>query len=119
MQKLRTFLWKSPDYDKPIAKMTYDPDKDEYHVYIYMDVPDTVNAGMISFYRFYRHLTELDARESMIFVRSRVIPPDRQGLDSILKDMNLKEYSEIGILTYFHGKCTKDHIYMEEIFDSE
>lgn len=23
MQKIRTFLWKSPDYDKPVEKMAY------------------------------------------------------------------------------------------------
>ena len=40
MPKMRTFLWKSPEWDGPVARMTYDPDKDEFHVYINMDYPD-------------------------------------------------------------------------------
>ena len=39
MPKMRTFLWKSPKWDGPVARMTYDPDKDEFHVYINMDYP--------------------------------------------------------------------------------
>ena len=113
--KMRTFLWKSPEWVDPVARMTYDPDKDEFHVYINMDYPDNINAGMISFYRDYRHLIELDAKENMIFVRSRIFPPDRQGLPQLLKDMGLTKYSEVDILAWFHGRTTKDIIYMEEI----
>ena len=29
MPKMRTFLWKSPKWDGPVARMTYDPDKDD------------------------------------------------------------------------------------------
>ena len=42
---------------------------------------------------------------SLMWVRERVIPSGRQNIGSILKNHNLKEYSEIAMLELSKGKC--------------
>ncbi len=48
--------------------------------------------------------------ESELWVRSRIIPPGRQNIQSILATHKLKEYSEISFLEMSGGRCSQDAI---------
>lgn len=117
MQKLRKFLWKKPGYDKPLADMTYNPETKEFLISLHRDIPDDVTAGCFDVYRFFRHIDNLNAEQSLIFVQDRVLSPWYQGLAECLAYMGLKEYDEFEILLFSHGRCCRDDLYMEEILD--
>lgn len=52
---------------------------------------------------------------SLMWVRERVIPSGRQNIGSILKNHNLKEYSEIAMLELSKGKSSQDACYIKAI----
>lgn len=58
---------------------------------------------------------DLDEKRSLMFVKARVVPPDRQNIGQILREIGAKYYSEFAILDYTSGKCCRDNFYIEEI----
>lgn len=44
-----------------------------------------------------------------MWVRGRVIPPNRQGLRGILDDLGMKEYNVFDLLVYGNGRCQMDY----------
>lgn len=58
---------------------------------------------------------ELDAYYSHMWVKERIIPPDRQNIASILKAAGLTAYREIDMLELCMGRCTFDDMYLERI----
>lgn len=53
------------------------------------------------------------------FVQSRIVPPDRQNLGTILKDCNMDYYDEYALLLKSRGKCSHDDYAVEEIAVSQ
>lgn len=54
----------------------------------------------------------VDSYWSRIWVQQRIIPPDRQNISEILRDNNLPEYDEFGLLMLAMGKCAQDDYYL-------
>lgn len=50
---------------------------------------------------------------SRIWVQQRIIPPDRQNINSILRDNGLKTYDEFALLALAEGRCAQDDCYIE------
>lgn len=48
-------------------------------------------------------------------MKERVVPPDRQNIGTIMRDLHMKKYSEFPILEYTSGRCCMDDFYLEEI----
>ena len=44
-----------------------------------------------------------------MWVRGRVIPPNRQGLRGILDELGMKEYNVFDLLLYGNGRCQMDY----------
>jgi len=51
---------------------------------------------------------------SKLWVTDRIIPPDRQNINSILKDNKIREYDEFQFLILSNGKCCQDNLYIEK-----
>lgn len=49
------------------------------------------------------------------WVDNRIIPPDRQGLYDILKEMGITEYDRFTMLLYNNGICQMDSSYIREV----
>lgn len=58
-------------------------------------------------------------RDTMEFIRQRIIPPDRQNIGSILKDNGLEEYDEIKLFLLSDGRCAQDECYIRKIRNEE
>lgn len=56
---------------------------------------------------------------SLMWVRERIIPSGRQNIGMILKNHNLKEYSEWAMLFLSKGYCSQDACYIKEITDED
>ncbi len=52
---------------------------------------------------------------SLLWVRERIIPSNRQNIADILRNHKLKEYDEMKLLELSHGKCAQDHLYIRKI----
>ena len=44
-----------------------------------------------------------------VWVQERVIPPNRQGLEGLLKEMGMTEYHISDLLMYAMGRCQLDY----------
>lgn len=45
----------------------------------------------------------------------RIIPPDRQGLTDILKEMGATEYDRFTLLIHNNAVCQRDNLYIREV----
>lgn len=51
---------------------------------------------------------------SIDWVRSRICPPSRQNISTILHEIGLDEYDEFGLISYTKGRCMMDDLYLKE-----
>lgn len=56
---------------------------------------------------------------SKIWVQQRIVPTDRQNLGQVLKDNNLTEYDEFGLLMLSMGRCAQDDYYLVPLEESQ
>lgn len=61
----------------------------------------------------------VDAKSSLLWVRQRIVPTDRQNLGMILKDNGLREYDEFRLLLLSMGRCEQDGYYLTELKETE
>lgn len=95
------------------ACLSYDEDKDTYHVSIPESVnPDDLPAILGILAR--QGIREIDDRWARRFVEERVVPPSRQNIGMILRDAGMGYYSEFLLLVYTNGRCAMDDFYIEE-----
>ena len=50
-------------------------------------------------------------------MRERVVPPDRQNIGMILRELGMGYYSEFPLLVYTGGRCAMDEFFLEEILE--
>ena len=96
------------------AILTYDEDLDQYAVHI----PETVDCNelpAILSLLAKQGTRELNDKWARRFVKERVVPPDRQNIRTIMRQLHMKKYSEFPILEYTSGRCCMDDFYLQEI----
>ena len=59
--------------------------------------------------------TEITGELAMMWVTDRIIPPNRQNIDEILRVNGLKHYREIDMLELSMGRATYDDLYLERV----
>lgn len=59
--------------------------------------------------------TTIYFEEARMWVQERIIPSNRQNIGFIMRNSNIKEYSDIKLLELAHGECSQDDFYIEEI----
>lgn len=96
------------------AVLSYDEDKDIYGV----EIPRTIDPnhlpailGILARKGIY----SVEDKWARRFVKERVIPPDRQNIGMILRDVGIGYYAEFPLLEYTSGRCCMDEFYLEEI----
>ena len=57
----------------------------------------------------------VNAYWSMVWVRQRIVPPERQNIDWILKENGMRSYDEFTLLLKSEGRCVQDSFYISEI----
>ncbi len=56
---------------------------------------------------------------SMMWVKQRIVPSDRQNLGQILKANGLEEYDEFSLLMLGNGRCAQDDYYLFPLTEEE
>lgn len=56
--------------------------------------------------------TQIDINDVYNFFLSRVIPPTRDGIETVLKAMGLTEYNPVAIARITHGILTDDYTWI-------
>ena len=115
---MRRFFIKEDDGlstgQREYAVLSYDEDKDLYHISIPLSAdPDDLPAipGILA----RKGIREIDDKWARRFVRERVVPPDRQNIGMILRELGMTHYSEFPLLVYTGGRCCMDDFFIEEI----
>ena len=57
----------------------------------------------------------VNAYWSKVWVRQRIVPPERQNIDHILKENEICSYDEFALLLKSEGRCVQDSFYISEI----
>ena len=104
----------APSPTNEYAILLYDEEKDEYAISIPESVnPDDLPAipGILA----RKGIREIGDKWARQFVKERVVPPDRQNIGMILRQVGIGYYSEFPLLLYTGGRCCMDDFYLEEI----
>ncbi|MDR2108449.1 MAG: hypothetical protein LBP28_03185 [Coriobacteriales bacterium] len=56
----------------------------------------------------------LDARQSLAWVRDRLLPPNRQNINQILRELKIPEYDEAALIEKTGGVSANDYLYLVE-----
>ncbi|MDR1088459.1 MAG: hypothetical protein LBL23_04235 [Coriobacteriales bacterium] len=56
----------------------------------------------------------LDERQSLAWVRDRLVPPNRQNINQILASLGIEEYDEFALLQHTQGRSPHDKLHLEE-----
>lgn len=96
------------------AILTYDEDSDQYAVHI-PEAVDSNDLPAILSLLAKQGIREIDDKWARRFVKERVVPPDRQNIGMIMRQLQMKKYSEFPILVYTSGRCCMDDFYLQEI----
>lgn len=102
------------DANQVWAKLTYNTDNKEFHISIPRDIDLIKSPIMLSLYAENGKF-ELDAQQSLYWVRERLIPPERMNIGEILRGIGLTEYDEYKMLLALRGRCVQDDMYIEEV----
>lgn len=96
------------------AILSYDEENDRYAISIPESVhPDDLPA--IPACLASKGIREIEDKWARRFVKERVVPPDRQNIGMILRDVGMQYYDEFPLLVYTSGRCCMDDFYLEEI----
>ena len=109
---LRSFGLHDKALEKQVGILRYDTDTKQFSMSLFTDVP--ANDLPLSLEIFANNgKRELNHQDVMTWIRGRICPPGRQNINSILKDFDLSEYDEFGILMHTMARCDKDELYLK------
>lgn len=113
---LRTFKIVNDSFEpsKEHAVLTYDEDSDLYAIHIPEKMDCNELPAILSLLAR-QGVRQLDDKWARRFVKERVVPPNRQNIGTIMRELHMKKYSEFPILEYTSGRCCMDDFYLEEI----
>lgn len=113
---MRKYLIKDRNGTKTWGTLTYSDKRNLFKVSFRRDIDIKKEKPPLFVYAFIKvGMYELDREFSLDWVKERIIPKDRQNIDSILKENGLKFYREIDMLELCMGRCTHDNMYLERI----
>jgi hypothetical protein len=99
---------------KQVGIFRYDPDMEQFSLSLFPDIPaDDLPLSLEIFAANGKR--ELAHQDVMTWIRGRICPSGRQNINSILKELNLSEYDEFGILMHTMARCDKDELYLSAI----
>lgn len=113
MKNIRQFYWRTPGYDKPVGKLIYDCEQDQYTIEVF-DIEHSILPLML------RTIVEsnnnpLTGNLAKQWIQARVEPPDRANISDILRCVGITYYDTFQLLLYHNGRACYDKLYLEEI----
>ena len=101
--------------DELEAYLTYDTETDEYKMKL---LDDYTGKHPDMTFRILNQQGIIDVPDYITrnWVEHRVIPPDRQGLQGILKEMGMTEYNVFEMLLYNKARNQMDFSYIKEVY---
>lgn len=93
--------------------LNYNSDNKEFTIDIDENI-DLKTCPAFLYMAYKKDMKHIDEKLSMIFVKNRIVPEDRQNIDEILKAFNLDTYDPYEILKITKGKCCMDECYVEK-----
>ena len=100
--------------DKDLAYMFYDKTDRQFRIELPGNADPWETPLLLSSF-VKRGIFSVDPHWSLLWVRQRIVPIDRQNIAQILRDNGLKEYDEFSLLMLASGKCAQDDYYLTEI----
>lgn len=104
--------------DKNLAYIFHSPSSRNWNIEIADDIGEWDLPCLLD--HFAREgIRTIGSYWSREFVRSRIVPPDRQNLGTILKDNRLTEYDEFKLFLISDGRCAQDDCYIVSIKEEQ
>jgi len=110
---LKTFGLHDDALGRQVGIFRYDDDNKRFSMSLFPNIPTAdlplsleIFAGNGKY--------ELDSADVTTWIRGRICPSGRQNIGSILKELELEEYDEFGILMHTMARCDKDELYLSE-----
>ena len=112
---LRTFLIVKPGLDqKHFAKLTYDEETATYGLIIPKDA-ERQELPAIPYLLQKKGVYEANDQFARMFVKERVIPPERQNIGMIMRKIGIRRYREFDLLVYNEGRSCQDDFILKEV----
>ena len=102
-----------------LGVLVYDHSNKEFRIFIRMDRRLRLYPLPFCDYISKWGMYALDAKESLMWVRERIIPPNRANIGAILHELGLREYDEWVMLDSNNGLSCQDHIIMRKLNDKQ
>jgi DNA-binding XRE family transcriptional regulator len=117
---MRVFAIKNDKHKRRPAQswLYYDEQNDEFSIKISRDA-DFMDLPLMLSCLAEKGEYEIGSKWALKFVRSRIVPPERQNLGAILLAHGLEYYNEFDFLMFDMGRCCHDDYYLEEITEHE
>jgi len=99
--------------DRQVGTFAYDSDTKQFFMTITDEVAmDELPLSLEIF--VIRKKYQLSHENVLRWIRGRICPPGRHNIREILRDSELSEYDEFGLLMVTEGRCDKDDLYLVE-----
>ena len=99
---------------KDLAYLFYYENDKKFYIELREDADPWELPLLLDSFAKKREMT-VDSYWSEIWVRQRIIPPDRQNIGEILRDNHLESYDEYGLLLPAMGRCAQDSYYLAAV----
>ena len=91
--------------------LTYDQGNNVWHIEINPD--RTWNDTPLSLAIYIRNgIYSLDEKQSLSWVRERLLPPNRQNIQHILREMGIQKYDEFAFIQKTRGVSPNDGLFL-------
>ena len=97
---------------KQVGIFRYAPDSKQFSMSLFPNIP-AVDLPLSLEIFAENGKRELSHQDVLTWIRGRICPSGRQNINSILKELDLTEYDEFGILMHTMARCDKDELYLK------
>ena len=94
--------------------LTYAPETKAWHIEI-NPVRSWEDSPLSLALYIKQSIYSLDEKQSLDWVRDRLVPPNRQNIHHLLEALNLPEYDEFALLHHTQGISPNDNLHLVEI----
>lgn len=113
MPEITKFYVKNEGSPEVLAVLEYAHDTHIFALHISRDLPKNAPLFLTAYANtgFY----DLTPEQAIVWVRNRIVPPNRANIGEILASYGLNKYDEFEIIRKTKGYCPQDDLYLEEV----
>lgn len=102
------------NFNGVLAKIYYNDEDNTWKIRIEKEAPINY-LPLILHILAEKGVYDVTGEWALRFVRDRIVPPDRQNIGQILRQVGIPYYDEYPLLIYSSGRCCQDDCYLEII----